>query len=230
MQRLRAFLSSGDPLDGHRWKLVVGMSLAGLSGVALALPFHWGWRSAAWLTVVEVALVFIHICRFRDQLIGKLLIFGLWVGVGELASDAYSVLLKKTLVYPPEGLLLWASPAYMPFSWAAVMVQFGFLAIWVRRKWGILAASAIMFLEGASYIPVFEWVAKSGNYWYYKNCRMIAGIVPWYVILAEGMLCAALPFLIFRIEKKGSSEILLLAFAESAIILAVSWLAFQWVG
>jgi hypothetical protein len=215
-----------DPANRRRWMLVGLMSAVGLGLAGYAALFHLGWRYAAVSTYLEVALVCAFMLWTRDALLRCLLVFALVVGYGELAADAFSVVVKQTLVYPPGEPMIWASPLYMPFSWIAVMAQMGFIAWWLAHRMRMGSAMAIMALIGASYVPLFEYLAHSADFWYYRNCPMLAGITPYYVVLAEAIICAALPPLLQRIDERPWTWWIGLGVMESAVIYLGSRLAF----
>jgi hypothetical protein len=241
-----------DPLDKQRWMLAALMSIIGFGVAWYASRHHLGWQAAAALSYGEALLVLVYVLWKKDRLIGSLLVFALVVGFGELPSDAYSVLVKKTLVYAPGEPMIWASPLYMPFTWVAVMVQMGFISWWlvnasgsdrllallhldspdaaIRRRRKVIVAMIILGLLGACYVPIYEHLAHGANFYYYQNCRMLKGITPYYIILAEGLLCAALPPLVGRIQERSWRGWIGLGIVESGIVLAASVLAFALVG
>jgi hypothetical protein len=199
--------------------------LAGLASIG-----HLGWKVAALSTALELLLVLGFVLWTRDPLIGRLLIFALVVGFGELPTDAFSVLVKGTLVYPSGEPMLWASPLYMPFSWVAVMVQMGFIACWMTRRLRTGWAMLLMALIGASYVPLFEYLAHSADFWYYQHCAMLFGVTPYYVILAEAVILGALPPLLKGIEDRPWPWWIGLGVLESGVVYVGSRLAFALVG
>lgn len=118
----------------------------------------------------------------------------------------------------------------MPFSWIAVMVQMGFVAGWLVRKAGLLRSTLIMAAVGASYVPLFEYLAHAANFWYYRDCRMFLGVTPYYVILAESLILAALPLLVRDLERRSWLGLVGLGVAESLVVYLGSRLAFMLVG
>jgi len=219
-----------DPLNVHRWVLSVLMSGIGCGTAWYASRHHLGWRVAAALSFGEALLVGTYLLWKRDRLIGCLLVFALVVGFGELPSDAFSVLVKHTLVYAPGEPMIWASPLYMPLTWVAVMVQMGFISWWLCQRVKLGVAMAILGLIGAGYVPLFEYLSHSANFYYYQNCRMLMGVTPYYIILAEGLLCAALPPLVRCIEKYSWRGWIGLGIVESLVVYVASRLAFAMVG
>ncbi len=219
-----------DPVNRRRWLLVVLMSTVGLSLAGLGSLLHLGWKVAALSTALEVLMVAIYLLRTRDPLVGRLLVFALVVGFGELPADAFSVVVKGTLVYPPGEPMIWASPLYMPFSWVAVMVQMGFIAWWLPQRMRMGVAMLVMALIGASYVPLFEYLAHSADFWFYQNCRMLFGITPYYVILAEAIILGALPPLMKGLENRAWAWWIGLGLLESIVVYFGSRLAFALVG
>lgn len=219
-----------DSLNRRRWLLVTLMSTLGLALAGLASVGHLGWRVAAVSTTLEVLLVVGFFFRTRDPLIGRLLVFALVVGFGELPTDAFSVAVKGTLVYPTGEPMIWASPLYMPFSWVAVMVQMGVIACWMTRRMHMGWAMLLMALIGASYVPLFEYLAHSAGFWYYQHCAMFLGITPYYVILAEALILGALPPILKGIEGRAWPWWIGLGVLESVVVYVSSLLAFKLVG
>ena len=219
-----------DPLNRSRWILAALMSALGFSVAWFASRHHLGWQAAATLSYAEVALVCGYIVWKRDRLFGCLLVFALVVGFGELPSDAFSVFAKHTLVYAPGEPMIWASPLYMPFTWVAVMVQMGFISWWLCQRMRVGVVMVILGLIGAGYVPIYEYLSHSANFYYYQNCRMLMGITPYYIILAEGLLCAALPPLVARIEERSWRWWVGLGLVESVVVYLASRLAFALVG
>lgn len=219
-----------DPMNAGRWKLVIAMSTIGMVGAGAAAKWDLGWKAAAVMTFTELAAVLIYWAKSKDPLMPKLLFFGLIVGFGELPSDAYSVLAKGTLVYPAGEPMIWASPFYMPISWLAIMVQGGFMAWALRQRFGLWKTVLFLVLVGGSYVPLYEYLARNAGFWYYQNCPMVLGHTPYYVILAEALLCGALPFLMKDLPTLTWRRLALFAVVESVVILGSSVLAFQLLG
>jgi hypothetical protein len=219
-----------DSMNRYRWTLSIVMSVTGFVVSWLASQHHLGWKVAAALSYFEVALVCAYLLWTRDALIGHLLVFAAIVGFGELPSDAFSVLVKHTVVYAPGEPMIWASPLYMPFTWMAVMVQMGFISWWLSRRMKLWIVMGLLAVLGGLYVPVYEYLAHGAGFYYYQNCRMLMGVTPYYVILAEALLCAALPPLVRRIDEQSWPWWIGLGVIESVIVLGVSVLAFGLVG
>ncbi|MEL7004895.1 MAG: hypothetical protein AAFN93_19465 [Bacteroidota bacterium] len=118
----------------------------------------------------------------KNQLLIKLLLFGLVAGILELWADHYSVATIKTLIYPPGEDIIVSSPTYMPFSWCIALTQLGYYSLLLVRWKGMGLAMLIMAVSGGFYIPLYEHLAKHADWWYYQNCSMIFN-APYYIII-----------------------------------------------
>lgn len=190
-------------LERARWTMVLGsLALAiGLVLVFWATSFGpWGgWILAVGLNGIIVA----HIIRERDVFLAKLLLFGIVAGFAELPSDYFSVGMKDVLVYPDVGPFIWTSPAYMPFGYSVLMVQFGWLSRWFYRRWGMPRALLFAGLLGVVNVPFYEYFAKGAGFWYYQNTGMLFDTVPPFIIFGELAFVAILPPIVKHIEKSG---------------------------
>ena len=64
-------------------------------------------------------------------------VVGVAVGFAELPADAWLVQHTRTLDYSVRGgPMLWCSPAWMPLAWQVVAVQFGYLGLRLRERFG----------------------------------------------------------------------------------------------
>lgn len=201
--------------------LMMGVSL-------LSALFNWGWVSISVLDYgMAVALTIYTIVR-KEHLLGKLMIFGLVAGLLELPVDAWLVY-TGTLVYPNDEPMLWESPMYMPVAWMLVLVQMGYLSFILLRWRGIYVATLGIFIIGASYIPLYEHLAFHADWWYYQNTPMVWN-APYYIILAEGLLCTAIPAIMWLVSRTRYSLEPLLGAAEAAWMFISSWIAYQIIG
>ena len=208
----------------RRFRMVGGTMAAALGWSLFSAWFHLGPPASAFMTFVLVGSMIAYAAMQKDPLLWRLLLFGLVVGFGELLSDAWGVEGNQTLHYP-DGLKIWCSPWYMPFAWIPVMVQVGWLAVWLQARWGLLAATAITMALGCSNIPLYEYLAKAQGTWTYDNCNLLFGTTPYYVILAEALLCAVMPFLLRNVNRAPLWVIPLLGAAQSAWILIAGHIA-----
>jgi len=211
----------------RRWILTICIGVIAMGVDITAALFGLGWPAAVVSVVVPVILVLVYVARTRDPLFSRLLVFGLVVGFGELPADALDVLVSKTLVYPIGEPMIWTSPAYMPFAWMMVMVQMGFIAWWLRGRFGAVKAMVIMAVLGATYVPAYEVIAKYAEYWYYRDCPMAFHAAPYYVILTESAICLAMPLMIGSLERLGWGKVVGLGVAMSVWVLGSEWVFTQ---
>jgi hypothetical protein len=160
------------------------------------------WRSGFALAFGMYGLIAWFAFRQNDYFLKKLLAFGLAAGITELLADCWLVMETGTLVYANDEPMLACSPLYMPFAWAVILIQIGYLG-WLltleEKMWVSIVATTFI---GFAVIPLFEHWAKGAGWWYYQKCAMI-GNTPWYIILAEGMICSFLPLLFHHIHRRS---------------------------
>ncbi|GAB3653920.1 hypothetical protein GCM10027594_27870 [Hymenobacter agri] len=106
--------------------------LLGLMALGIALLVHDSLTHRGWVTAARWSYGFftayaLYAVLARDWLVARLLGFALVAGLAELVADAYLVESTHTLLYPRPEAMLWDSPLYMPFSWAVVLIQIGYL-------------------------------------------------------------------------------------------------------
>ena len=112
------------------------LDAAMLGALALMVALHLvaAALAAGWLTAVgtvaltAAALVAIAARRAWRPLVARLLLFGLVVGVLELFTDFSGQIVARSLIYPPNEPVIWASPLYMPLSWMVTLSLIGYLA------------------------------------------------------------------------------------------------------
>jgi hypothetical protein len=108
------------------------------------------------------------------------------------------------LVYPHAEFRLLASPLYMPFAWAVILIQVGFIGFLFSRRHHMLTSYLFTFIIGALFIPAFEWLAKYASWWHYTDKAKIFAHTPYYIILGEGLICCVLPA-IYKSEWLGKT-------------------------
>lgn len=208
--------ASASPLDAAVRHLTV-LDAAMLATFALLVAGHvisaigrLGWGSAA-VTVglTALALLTLALRQAWRPLILRLLAFGLIAGVCELFTDYSGEVVAHSLRYPANEPMLWASPAYMPLSWMVVLAQIGYLA-WrlvglMPQRW---LAMALTGLWGALNIPFYEEMAYHAGWWNYAPAPGL-GHTPYYVMLFEGLIAAALPPLLANLQRRPPRAVLL---------------------
>ena len=168
---------------------------------AISAQFHLTWRSGFILAVgMYIILTWFAYAR-NDIFLKKLLLFGITAGLVELLADCWLVKTTGTLVYPLDEPMVFCSPLYMPFAWAVILVQIGYLGWLISNKEKMWISMLCSTIIGFAVIPLFEHWAKGAGWWYYENCKMIFN-TPWYIILAEGLICCFLPLFFKHIQQR----------------------------
>jgi hypothetical protein len=147
------------------------------------------------------SVITLHAFKWHDSILKKLLLFGLFAGVTELAADNWLVNGIHSLFYPSLQVHIWASPFYMPLAWAVILVEVGYLGSLLGMRKSLVANIGISFLIGVMFIPIFETCAKYAGWWYYESASKFLE-TPWYIILGEGLICAALPLVFHKVVRK----------------------------
>jgi hypothetical protein len=188
-----------DPITAADHLLLV-INALGLGLAALDAWFDWGPWSAYACVLLTSGLYLSHVTWRGTPLLKSLLVFGLVGGLTELAADYWLVSITHTLEYTPWGPFLVDSPAYMPMSWAGILLSMGFFGWVIQRKfgraWGVVAATVITGI----YVPSFEALAHFADWWTYSNCKMW-GPVPWYIIVGEALIGLSLTPLVNFVMK-----------------------------
>jgi hypothetical protein len=177
--------AAADVLERDRLHIVIATIAINVVAVAL-LTFVPGsdWRTATALNLIDNTLLLGFVLVRRDRFLARLMVFGLAAGITELGADAWLVEFTRTLDYSPGGgPMLWRSPLWMPFAWEVVAVQFGYLGLRLRQRFGPLGLLLIGVL-GAINIPYYEEMARRIHWWSYSGCRMLS-FTPWYIIAGE---------------------------------------------
>lgn len=168
---------------------------------AVSAAFHLTWRSGFVLAFGMYGLLVWYAFKNKDQFLKKLLVFGIAAGFTELLADCWLVQKTGTLIYTSGEPMIACSPLYMPFAWAVLLIQIGYLG-WLisgrEKMWVSILATTLI---GFAVIPLFEHWAKNAGWWYYINCKTI-GNTPWYIILGEGLICSMLPLYFKHIHER----------------------------
>lgn len=215
--------------DRKRNIFIIGSMAVAVLCLVFNAYFFKGWVSATvWGFGFSIAYALYAIVT-KDALLGRFLLFGMFAGWIELLPDHWLVAGTKTLVYPPHEPIVDSSPLYMPFSWLTVFIQVGFIGFLLYKRMGLLKASLIVTVLGAIIIPVYEHLAIQAGWWSYRNTPMLFN-VPYYVIVAEGLLMATIPFFYSRCEKSKWAAIPLLGFIQGMVMWLCCIIAFALVG
>lgn len=189
-------------LERQRLLVVCLTIILNITAVLFFAEVPWSdWKTGLALNLVDNALLWIHVFRMRDLFMVRLLVFGLVVGIVELAADAWLVDATGTLDYSlGGGPMLWRSPVWMPLAWQVVSVQFGYigLRLFEAMGWQGLVLTGVL---GAINIPFYEEMALHVHWWRYANCRMFFH-TPFYIILGEFLIAAVLGYLATNVRQR----------------------------
>src|SRR5262245_20307320 len=204
--------ANSDAISLERARLGVVLATVAINVVAVSLlafvPWS-NWRTGVALNVIDNCLLVGFVLVRRDALLGRFLLFGIVVGVVELAADAWLVDYTRTLDYSiGGGPIVWRSPLWMPLAWEVVAVQFGYIGL---RLWERLGNTGLLMigLLGAINIPFYEEMARRIHWWQSIGCRMIS-YTPWYIIFGEFGIAVAFA-LLARSLRSGSWRVAIVA-------------------
>ncbi len=191
------------------------------------------WLALGWVTAAAIDVVFgtylLALCLKRTwrPVLGRLLAAGLVAGICELGTDAAGESVVHSLTYPPGAPTVWASPLYMPASWMLVLTLLGYLG-WRLRGLGLgWRAVLVTGLVGGLVVPFYEQMAYAARWWRYATAPGV-GHTPYYVMLFEAMVAAALPVLLARVEARPWPQAALRGLALGAwmpVAALAAWLA-----
>lgn len=167
--------------------LLIAINVVGLGLAALDAYFDLGPWSAYACVLVSSAMYLGHVAWRGTSILKSLLLFGLVAGLTELAADWWLVSITHTLTYTPWGPFLIDSPAYMPMSWAGILLSMGFFGWALHRRYGLGMGMLASTLITGVYVPTYEALAHYAGWWTYSGCSMW-GPVPWYIIVGEALI------------------------------------------
>lgn len=181
---------------------ILGTMVATLCFALLDAWLEIGFNSASILALGMFFIIVAQAFHAEDTFLKKAIVFALIAGVTELVADNWLVNGIHSLFYPAAQLHIWASPYYMPFAWAVILVQVGYLGGLLGMRKPLLFNVFISFLIGLGFIPVFETCAKYAGWWYYESASKFLE-TPYYIILGEGLVCAAIPLFFHKAIRKS---------------------------
>jgi len=205
-------------LNTTRSKFAFTAMAAAIGGLYYFSKHPAGYVTAAIWSYGMFAVYIIYWLISKDKIFKRLIAFAITAGIVELFSDAYLVSVTETLVYPPEGPMIWESPAYMPFSWAVVLIQIGYISWLVHGKLGPWKDGLLMVGFSAVLIPIYENFAIHAGWWSYENAKMIFG-VPYYIYIAEGLLMFLVPYFLIKCLKRNIKYSIFYGVLEGIVML-----------
>lgn len=182
--------------------------------------------SASIITYGLYVFYWFYAIRYDNPLVLRLAIFGTIAGILELVTDHYLVSTINSLVYPGNEMMIWSSPAYMPFAWSNVLLQLSFVGVLLTKRFGLIKASVFLCIAGGMYIPMYEHLAKNAGWWWYHNNTTMILNAPLYVIVCEALISLSLPLLLYYSEHNKVGKTLGLGAIEGVWILASAFIAF----
>ncbi len=192
----------------------------------LSAHFKWGFESAFILAIGMYLILTGYAFINSDRFLKKLLLFGILAGFTELIADKWLVQNIHSLVYPQNEPKILCSPNYMPFAWAVVLIQVGYLGWLISQQQKMIEAMILCLIIGICFIPVFEQCAYYANWWYYNPSKMLLN-TPWYVIISEGLICFFLPAIFFYETNHGKKFAILFGIGEGLWILVSYFLIYH---
>lgn len=222
------------PQEARRTQFVLLTMVAYLVLNAVLDATHGGWLPLTIGIAVIMAAFLWFAIRWRDRVMVRYVVFGVVAGIAELPIDAWLVHGTGTLKYPCDEPMLFASPAYMPFAWAVVLVQICAMGDWLAdRIRSVAMASVLLAIFSGLYIPIFEHLANEANLWWYEcTPTLLTTGAPLYVILAEVLLALPLVWMGKQAQRKADWWwIVLLGLVEGLVVMSLAcFIAYPLVG
>ncbi len=215
--------------DKRRAWFILGSMPIAIGCLVLAAWKYHGWEGAAWWGYGFSGLYLLYAILFNDKILLRFLLFSAAAGFTELLPDNWLVNVTHTLFYPPNEPMLYASPAYMPFSWIVVLTQIGYIGFLINKKYNLLITSLIVGLLGCMIIPLYEYLAIHAEWWHYENAPMW-GVVPIYIFIAEGLLMLTIPDLFDRCETIALKWVPILGIIQGLVMWLACIIAFYFIG
>ena len=184
--------------------MAFGFGLTLLSVIFTPWPAYKTGQFWVYATIFARLLLYWSAGEHADTKIFKsLLSMGLVVGVVELLADYWLVngITAGRLNYfstMHNDVVLLASPIWMPFAWAAVTVEFGYLILRLadifKNPW---LASIVGAVNAGIGVGIYEYLALYCGWWYYEPAKVMIGKACAVYIPAGEALLFLLFYLIF---------------------------------
>jgi hypothetical protein len=195
-------------------------SATGLALSLLSVAVLPGWRGATLGVAQGLAWCALLLAGGSRPWAARVVTFGSVAGVVELLADVWLVHGTGTLVYPPGGPFLLASPAYMPAAWLGMLTGGVALGVVLRRRLGRAASAAAVAAAMGAYVPFYEALARAAGWWWYQGVPLHLGAVPAYIVLGEVLIGIPLVAAAERLTRVGTRGAVLLGVAQGLWIFA----------
>ncbi|MEI6583442.1 MAG: FAD-dependent oxidoreductase [Chitinophagia bacterium] len=166
----------------------------------------WGTTSAFMLTFIMYGSICLHSFSKADSFMQRIIVLGTAAGFTELLANNWLIKGLHALNFPDHQPSFFSTPAYMPFAWALILVQIGYVGYIYSFKKSTTKAFILNFSLGILLIAVFNIVAKNAHWWEYAKSEHMLLQTPTFILLGNGLICAVLPF-IFRQQLNSSTRI-----------------------
>jgi Domain of unknown function (DUF6989) len=180
---------------------VIGLGLALVA--AFLAPRH-GLAFAYLAVMLRLALYTLAAARPAGEYFDRMVRLGLIAGFFAIFADyvLVRVLPSGQLVYLTRDAVLLESPVYMPFAWACIIVEFGYVPVRLHaRLRGTPRGAWLVALPGGVTagigIAIYEYLAFRAGWWKYEPAAMMIGAhCAAYIPVGESlMFMVMLPFL-----------------------------------
>ena len=184
---------------------IVSTILATLGFSMLDAWLDWGNTSAFLLSIGMFVCIAWYAYKTADSFMQRLLLLGISAGITELIADKWLVEGIHVLQYPAHEATLLASPAYMPFAWAVILIQIGYVSYIYTFKKAKIPAAVFSLIIAIIGLPIFNFFAKNAHWWEYSSTESAFLDTPHFIIMGNILICLVLPG-IFRNQLNSSAS------------------------
>lgn len=162
-----------------------------------------GWVYASLLAIGVWVILVGYALYTKDKMLLHFIALATVAGFTELIADNWLVNGIDKLTYHVDEPHLVASPLYMPFAWAVVLTQIGYIGWKLIHRWGLIKACLFTGVLGGLIIPVYEHCAKGACWWTYHDWNHEWFNTPYFIILGEALLMLLVPFAMQKVVQKN---------------------------
>jgi hypothetical protein len=202
------FIAGLGPWTDRVWLAGNAIGLGLTLVAAFLVPGH-GLALAYLAVMLRLALYAVAGTRPAGEYFDRMLRLGLVAGFFEIFADYVLVRLLPSgqLVYLTRDAVLLESPLYMPFAWACVIVEFGYVPVRLHgllrdTPWGVWTACLAGGVTAGVAIGVYEYLAFHAGWWKYEPAAVMIGpFCAAYVPLGECLMFMVLLPLLARLAR-----------------------------